>query len=310
MSNSRGQNPCVVSAYLQSACLPDPTQAFVYSLEPHFHYTPPSKAAATPCECSTVYYSTIQGCAACQDDGDIEFAAPWSTWSLNCSATSNSQYVGFPPLALMGVVLNLCAYRWPNRVPSGTAIPSWAFLDVVQADRFNVTVAENLAGENLPDTTMSASAQSTATVSTPLSASQSAQTSPPDTSGGTKKKTNGGAIAGAVIGTIALVGIIGTAIFFFLRARTMRRSRARGISSEQSMLTSGEKTPTNFSIGSPPPASMGWSSVSSMPPPVGWNSTPSRGFVPYDPENPATFPDAVRVPVGGGDARYTGAPEV
>ena len=67
MDNSRGQNPCLMTAYLNSACLADPTDAYVYSLPEDYHYSPPTIAIATPCQCSTVFYSMISACATCQD---------------------------------------------------------------------------------------------------------------------------------------------------------------------------------------------------------------------------------------------------
>ncbi len=40
--------------------------AYVFSLPTGFHYRPPSAAIATPCQCSTVFYSVLAACADCQ----------------------------------------------------------------------------------------------------------------------------------------------------------------------------------------------------------------------------------------------------
>ncbi|KAI0777158.1 hypothetical protein BC629DRAFT_1525684, partial [Irpex lacteus] len=80
-TNSRGQSPCLQAAYLNGACLSDPQDAYVFSLPTGFHYRPPSAAIATPCQCSTVFYSVLAACADCQSREVL----PWSAWETNCS---------------------------------------------------------------------------------------------------------------------------------------------------------------------------------------------------------------------------------
>lgn len=78
MDNTRGQSPCLMAAYLNSACLADPTDAYVYSLPEDFHYRPPTVEFATPCQCSTIFYSMIGACATCQDRTNLPYVSPLS----------------------------------------------------------------------------------------------------------------------------------------------------------------------------------------------------------------------------------------
>lgn len=73
MDNSRGQNPCLIAAYLNSACLADPTDAYVYPLPDDYHYISPTVQFATPCQCSTVFYSMIGACATCQNRENLPY---------------------------------------------------------------------------------------------------------------------------------------------------------------------------------------------------------------------------------------------
>lgn len=75
-----------MTAYLNSACLANPTDAYVYSLPEDFHYRPPTAATATPCQCSTVFYSMISACGTCQNRMNL----PWSSWEANCSTVYTS----------------------------------------------------------------------------------------------------------------------------------------------------------------------------------------------------------------------------
>ncbi|KAI0694604.1 hypothetical protein BC835DRAFT_999872 [Cytidiella melzeri] len=207
-TNSRGQSPCLQAAYLNGACLNDPQDAYVYSLPADFHYRPPTLDTATPCQCSTVFYSMIGACAGCQDRDNL----PWSAWDTNCTAV----YIG-----------------WPSDVPipPGTSIPSWAFIDVVEPDAFNATAAKAIAAtdpaESSPAVAPPTSSSSSFIPSASAGASNNAPASPTGSSTGntsssssSHKSSNVGAIVGGVVGGLGGAAILcGIAAYFMIRQR-------------------------------------------------------------------------------------------
>nr|VWP01945.1 Histone H2A [Ganoderma boninense] len=146
MTNSLGQSPCLVTAWLWTPCygtgngiliissglssmaltsvLP---ATFVPPVPTNWVYQGPlakDPFDSTPCDCNTVLYSTMAACGICQGAG-IE---PWPTYTVNCTQVYNGTF--------------------PESVPGGTAIPAWAFLDVTGIQRnstFNVKAAKALA---------------------------------------------------------------------------------------------------------------------------------------------------------------------
>ncbi|KAH8102721.1 hypothetical protein BXZ70DRAFT_1006622 [Cristinia sonorae] len=182
MSNSRGQNPCLVTAYLHGPCLTDPARATVSRLSApgHFYIAPKSGRSDGRCRCSTVYYSLLAACAICQNGRSL----PWSTWTTNCTADE---------------VYN---EGYPETIPPETAVPSWAYLDVSHTNNFNATAAlvEKLA--NHPEITSQTTMES-------LSSSPSlfpAATSKPASSGPIIRGLIGGLGGLAVSVVVALFG--------------------------------------------------------------------------------------------------------
>ncbi|KIM62175.1 hypothetical protein SCLCIDRAFT_120442 [Scleroderma citrinum Foug A] len=104
MNNSIGQDPCLVAAFVLGACTGG--QFLVPSLDSGFTYGGPFISMATPCECNTITYNLMAACSICQNRAYIT----WSSWSTNCSMTYPGVY--------------------PEDIPSGTAIPHWAYQDV------------------------------------------------------------------------------------------------------------------------------------------------------------------------------------
>ncbi|KAI9571579.1 hypothetical protein HD554DRAFT_1790893 [Boletus coccyginus] len=195
MSNSKGQNPCVVSAYLDGACYGGP-----YTIDPlptGYHYTGPDANQTNQCQCSSVTYNTISACGLCQNRTIIS----WSVWYTNCTTL----YPGFFPLD----------------IPTGTAVPQWAFQDVTTSDLFNVTLAQSVG--DIPESTAPNSAQSTGSVnpaSTVASASLTALPSPTGTgttSSGSSSST--AAIVGGVVGGVAGLALIAGVVFFVMRKK-------------------------------------------------------------------------------------------
>ncbi|KAF8843546.1 hypothetical protein BDN67DRAFT_1008735, partial [Paxillus ammoniavirescens] len=160
MDNSKGQNPCLVAAYLQGAC--NGGQFSVDSLPVATHYIGPTADEQNPCQCSTVTYTTISACGVCQNRTIIG----WSSWDFNCSTV-------YPSI-------------FPMDIPSGTAVPAWAYQDVVTSDLFNTTLAE-VTGDNPESTathvqsTGSVIASSTKAVSASLTPSPAVTATPTST---------------------------------------------------------------------------------------------------------------------------------
>ncbi|TFK93939.1 hypothetical protein K466DRAFT_658224 [Polyporus arcularius HHB13444] len=219
MTNSKGQSPCLVASYLFTPCT-TPSASWVYPLSPGYHYNTPlnSSDSATPCRCSSVLYSMINACAACQ--GQLLYTIPWSLYAQNCSTV----YV----------------QKFPDDIPLGTAVPAWAYMDITRNGTFNPDAAEAIANQNKPDATAtisvisagptsSFSSLSLPPTSTSHGASGSGSTGAPSKSGsGSSKSSNVGPIVGGVVGGVVGALAIGLGIFFFLRHR-QRRNKATSL---------------------------------------------------------------------------------
>ncbi|KAI0088018.1 hypothetical protein BDY19DRAFT_204883 [Irpex rosettiformis] len=193
MTNSRLQNPCLVAAYLQSVCDSDPATSDIQLLPPDHHYIL-RKTAASNCTCNTVFYCVMSACTACQARDSL----PWSGWSENCTYTFVSQY--------------------PKPIPEGTAIPAWAYYNITPLDRLNLTIAENIAHENLTDSTAIPVPSSTSFPSLP-------STSPFEDRTNDTKTKNLGAIISGVIGGITLIAIISVTTVIWRRLRRLTVSK-------------------------------------------------------------------------------------
>ncbi|KAM5540811.1 hypothetical protein V8D89_005455 [Ganoderma adspersum] len=253
MFNSRNQNPCLVSSWLFTPCS-SPSDSFVFPLTPGFHYNTPlnSSDSATPCRCNTVLFSTIAACATCQ--GGEDDIVPWILYSQNCSSVFIQTY--------------------PENIPSGTAIPAWAYLDVRVNGTFDPTAAEAVAAQNLPESTALPAPSQTLSASTNNHGSpstvrggtiSSAPTAAGDNSSSGSKRTNAGAIAGGVVGGLAGVALIAAAVFV-LRKRSRRSA----------VLPVGNTTHTVYNANA-----QSWEKSPGM-------SVSTHKF--YDPNDPRTFP--------------------
>jgi len=188
MTNSKGQNPCLVASYLQGAC--NNGDWGVVELPPGTHYTGPTQDEVNACQCSTVTYSMISACGICQNGT----AEGWTTWSTNCSTLYVTQFT--------------------DNIPPGTAVPAWAYLNVTIEDEFNPIAAEAEAETNLPESTGT---------SAPTASASSSPIGPP--SSGSNKSSNAGAIAGGVVGGLVGLGLVAGVIAICL-VRQRRAHRA------------------------------------------------------------------------------------
>ncbi|KAG1827173.1 uncharacterized protein BJ212DRAFT_1294516 [Suillus subaureus] len=254
MDNSLQQSPCVVASYLESVCWGG--DFTVSSLPPGTHYAAPTVADANKCECSTVTYSLVSACGACQNAtflNTLDFTEPrsWSQWNYNCSLVYLQEY--------------------PNNIPSGTVVPNWAYLNVTTAG-FDLTAAQS-AGD-LPESTAT-SVQSTGSVtySSSVSASLTSSSGAATGSSTTSSKSNVGAIAGGVVGGfVGAAVIIGLATWYFVKRRRSATAPSAAFSD----------------IGGGPGYTQSVYSANPHPFPMQPQMTQQPRL--YDPSDPTTFP--------------------
>ncbi|KDR73490.1 hypothetical protein GALMADRAFT_227940 [Galerina marginata CBS 339.88] len=217
-SNSHKQTPCDVASSLLAICNNGPFP--VDALPESTHYLGPSLQNANPCQCSTVTYSLMSACGACQGRTYLS----WSVWSANCPTVSLSSF--------------------PELIPTGVAVPGWAYLDVKANDNFDQSLAKQDA--NLTESTAipsptssvvkstaaksssstvvkSTSGFTTATATTSILPSPSASSAGDSSSSASRiKKENaiGGGIVGGLVGLMVICGL-----FFWYIQRRRRFAR-------------------------------------------------------------------------------------
>ncbi|KAF8798154.1 hypothetical protein BYT27DRAFT_7203862 [Phlegmacium glaucopus] len=183
--NSMGQTPCYVAANLESICTP----TTVDGIPNNTHYLGPTLAAADPCQCSSVTYSMISACGACQGRTFID----WTTYSTNCSTVTFMTF--------------------PKSIPSNVLVPTWAYLNLTQTNNdFN----EVAARQNASAPISSSSSAPTASIVLPVSTSSSTASTSQSVR---KSQPNAGAIAGGVVGGLVLIALNALAALWYLRRR-------------------------------------------------------------------------------------------
>ncbi|KAI0637693.1 hypothetical protein C8Q77DRAFT_382687 [Trametes polyzona] len=268
MNNGLGQNPCVVSSYLLAPCS-GPAGGFIVGLSAPTHrysWANPGPHGLSACVCNTVLFSALYACAACQ--GAEVAAMPWATFITNCTES-------IPVIQ-----------AYPEALPNGTSVPSWAYLDVVSSGHLDINQAEKLANIHQPDATTSgsyvpaatsgsASADPSSSSSSASGASDTAGPTPPassaSTASGEKSKPNTSLIGG-IVGGLAGAALIGVGVFFVIR-----RHRSQG--------SWGAKESPRVIDHSP---HMGQYVVAPTDIPTPGPFTPSMKL--YDPDEPSTYP--------------------
>ncbi|KAI1797095.1 hypothetical protein LXA43DRAFT_502168 [Ganoderma leucocontextum] len=289
MTNSLGQSPCWVTAWLYVPCWGSGESSHVNKLTVGSPYTGPWKAQGPQCECNTVIYSTLAACGICQigDVTGVQAIEKWPMYSTNCSTTYNETY----PWGILG----------------GTAVPEWAFLDVISNGTFNLDAAKALALQNLPDITSGSSATPT---SSTLSSTSGAPASSKSTSGETgthsqdisptatqtspsveQSSSNFGAIVGGSIGGVVGLLLVGALVLYII-LRHRRQTR------RDQILYGLQATEAREVAGSEPP---------SYHVPTLKGEAGSLGAL-YDPDDPRTYPVAQTTQNAG--VGYTGLPQV
>ncbi|KAH7929253.1 hypothetical protein BV22DRAFT_138820 [Leucogyrophana mollusca] len=112
-TNSLGQDPCQVANDLFAAN-PCSQSGISYpplknTTGPDSYYVGPSAAQSTQCTCNTVIYGLASACGLCQN-GTFLY---WSEWTDNCYANDTVYQ------------------QWPASIASGTTIPPWAYMPLV-----------------------------------------------------------------------------------------------------------------------------------------------------------------------------------
>ncbi|KAF8736919.1 hypothetical protein AX14_013736 [Amanita brunnescens Koide BX004] len=132
--NTKGQSPCVVVEDLATTC--DFNGFKLQPLTSGSSYPGPTLGQDNSCHCTSVYYSLISACAACQGERWIT----WPAYTTNCTSQ-----------------VYLAVY--PAGIPSDTSVPHWAYLDVTATNNtFDPIIASAVGGrESTAPTTASSS---------------------------------------------------------------------------------------------------------------------------------------------------------
>ncbi|KIM62174.1 hypothetical protein SCLCIDRAFT_849521 [Scleroderma citrinum Foug A] len=274
MDNSIGQDPCLVSAFLQGACTGG--QFDMSSLGPGAFYAGPCMDEINPCECNTITYNLIAACSICQNQTYIR----WSTWSANCATVYPGVY--------------------PVTIPFGTAIPHWAYQDVTKTDDFNATIAQ-LAGDAPESTATHTQATSTAVISTtpPASITLGGNTgtqSPTPTP--SSSKSNTGMIVGVAVGGTVAAGAIAVLITWLYVRRRRRQTRALSGDTLSTPTSAFADPATQLKLYDP-------SDPCTFP-----VSPPTIYMSPFFIHQNNTIHSNVRAAQGGHPITYSGAPEL
>jgi len=207
--NSLGQGPCTVAADLESSC-----RSETYEVPPLTsagdYYIPPqaSNAGDLRCECNTVVYSLYEACTSCQGG----MVLSWTNWS--------------------GVCTNIDIAGLPYSIPSGTAVPHWAFFDVTTLPGETYTDANAMSIGRDPENTpgpngVSSVSSGTSTLPRPsvnsMSEPMSPASSPASTPSSSSPNPNGNAnsgssIVGGFVGSVVPLTVFAVAAALFLEA--------------------------------------------------------------------------------------------
>ncbi|KAJ7724450.1 hypothetical protein DFH07DRAFT_263738 [Mycena maculata] len=257
--NSLGQSPCLVAAYLGSVC-DDGLFVVPALINDLSYYQGPTVAQVNACACSSVFYSLLSACSSCQS-GQV---LTWTAFNGNCTTVYPQLFVG--------------------NIPSGTAVPHWAYQNVTDGG-FNLTLAQMQL--NAPEST--ANSQPTATT-TPQTSGSPGTASP--------KKSHAGAIAGGVVGGVVGLALVCIGAFSFIR------HRRKGIAPShivQTPMGYHPTTPFSSAIQTPPPKLYDPADPSTFPSSIS-SSMYHSGRV----QNPSSGHTATEQP----SVQYSGAPEV
>jgi len=211
-SITNGQTPCLVAAYLETAC-GTPTKVDI--IPPGTHYLGPTKEEADDCRCNTVTYSLVSACGGCQDRTYVN----WTTWHENCSKIYEATF--------------------PLPIPPAAAVPRWAYLNISQTtDNFDPIAAAQIIGVSLSPTLFPATTVAkTTTVMSTISTSSSPSATPSATPPGPDVAAIAGGAVGGLVGFALIMLVL---ITWYMRRRSRRIQR--DIVFDRTALVSGGQT--------------------------------------------------------------------
>ncbi|KAL1937566.1 hypothetical protein VTO73DRAFT_13061 [Trametes versicolor] len=125
-------------------------------------------------------------------------------------------------------------YHWigyPERISPNTSVPRWAYLDVQQTGRLDISEAKTIASENQPDATVSGFYD--ALYPTPSGSGFSPYYG--EQFGSESQGPSVGVIVGAAVGGTIGVIAIAAALFFLIRASCRRRRAIRNAAAAPSV---------------------------------------------------------------------------
>ncbi|KAG8744914.1 hypothetical protein FRC10_009284 [Ceratobasidium sp. 414] len=254
--NSLQQSPCLVSAYLSAQCTSD-DDWLVPEIGTEGPYSPPSGQYANLCRCNSVQWNLLSACSLCQGGP----SGSWMDWMGNCSAS----------------VVNVASYPLP--IPSGVAIPHWAYYDFTGINIFNAATGPESSPAAIASSTPAYSSVGfTASYSVAVPSATPLPSGPKSNSSG----NNTGAIVGGIVG-----GVLGVAVLVLIAVMLVRKSK-------QSPAKIEPQNQDNHSYPTPVPVQPNSASPMmgqyqpGMPHPG--LASPGPDQKPYDPSDPATFP--------------------
>ncbi|KAJ1308315.1 hypothetical protein OPQ81_004027 [Rhizoctonia solani] len=251
--NSLQQSPCLVASYLGSVCRPDNTWRVPELTGGSTYYI---SGSSTKCICTSVVWSLLAACSLCQGLD----SSRWTVYANDCTAADTS-----PP----GI--------YPAAIPSGVAVPNWAYYDYVTAGVFNQVIASQQSG---PESTAPPGPSRTATSAATEATSTSTSTAVPINNG--SGSSNTGAIVGGVVGGV--LGIALVALIAFVVVRKNKQAKPGPHELPPSPTELSQPTTTQFGGA---PSSYGQYQAVAQPPAF----APAQSYYkPYDPSDPSTFP--------------------
>ncbi|RPD74550.1 hypothetical protein L226DRAFT_77477 [Lentinus tigrinus ALCF2SS1-7] len=158
--------------------------------------------------------------------------------------------------------VNKTILSYPRPVPSGTAIPAWAYQNVTKSNRFNGSEALDVSQQGLPDTTgtnLPPIPTASATVSVPSS----------------RKSSDVGVIVGGAVGGVLGLALFGVLLYHALRREDYERVAQGQATEEPPMSAAIRRAHTRRDTGETD-RSMSLLSTYTMPI--------------YNPDDPSTFP--------------------
>ncbi|KAF9013968.1 hypothetical protein BDQ17DRAFT_1404376 [Cyathus striatus] len=178
--NSLKQDPCEIATQLGSVC--SENSFLIQPLSVGFVYQGPTLENANQCRCSSVFYSLVSACAACQDRNWIG----WTKYKTNCSTIYSTVF--------------------PGSLPPGTLVPNYAYDNVSAQGTFNVTIAQ--FDSSGPESSGAASSTSSPT--------------PTPSTGSGKKSNAGAIAGGVIGGVVFIALIAGLIIWLLRRRHNNR----------------------------------------------------------------------------------------